>query len=502
MFSQTFGGGRRAAILINVFLMVGLAVAAAGILIYITGFTDVRTRIDLTEAKTYTLSQETVRLVENLDQDVEIITIFDATVQPWDREQVLPKVMEYTSDLLSEYRVRSDGRISVERLDPRHDGARVAELFRELGLKNYNMVVVRCGENRRLLGLTSDLAEVDLTQVQFGGGATLVSFLAEEALSSALYQVTQSKPIKLYVVTGHEEVSIDSGAPLEAGLFQSTLVQDNVNVEKLPLFSTRFVPDDADLVVLLNPQQAFVDEEKAALDDYMRRGGRMLVAIDPLGDDSLDPWFERLGVSIERNFICYDQGGMLKGAGPAETYVGNRQPGDYGDHPIIEDLKRSDDICIVINNGGVSAAPGLDSGRYASLLLSHPQAWGDIPLEDSPGGFTLEPRLGETTGQRAYAGVFEPAGEYDGSRLVYVAGVAWTTNLLLSKAPGNSKLLRRVVAWLAGRNKQVVHVPPRTPRVARVELRPEEYDDIFAYTVLYLPAGALFLALMVWFARR
>lgn len=500
--SQTFGGGRRFAILINVILMVGLAVAAAAIVIYLTGFTNFRHRIDLTAARTYTLSQETLRLLETLDRDVEILSVFDSTLQPWDPEQVFPKAMEYTSDLLQEYRVRSNGRLTAENLDPRHDASRVMDLFRELGLRSYNMVIVRSGKNKRVLSLQNDLAEIDVSQLSFGGPPVLVAYRTEEALSTALYQVTQDKPVKAYVITGHEEMSTDSGAPTEAGLVVSNLKQDNVDAEKLPLFSQRVVPQDADLVIVLNPRQAYVDDERAALDDYMRRGGRLLIAADPLADRSLDPWLLQLGLVIERNFICHSQGGALKDASPAETWVGNSSPGDFGRHPITDAMIQANDLMVIPLNGAVAGAPGTET-RFTSLLLSHPDAFGDVLKDDKePGNFIIEPRLGERAGQRAFAAALEPAGAHEGSRVVYIAGSVWCANKVLNDVVGNAKFLRRSVAWLTGRNKQVVHVPPRTPRVARAELRASEYDTIFAYTVLYLPAGALLLAVLVWFARR
>jgi hypothetical protein len=77
----TFGRGRRLTIFVNVVVMVVLAMTVAGIGIYLTGFTEIRRRFDLTSEHTYTLDIRTKRILGDLEKDVEIITAFDHV--PW-----------------------------------------------------------------------------------------------------------------------------------------------------------------------------------------------------------------------------------------------------------------------------------------------------------------------------------------------------------------------------------------------------------------------------------
>ncbi|MBI4878226.1 MAG: GldG family protein [Planctomycetes bacterium] len=502
--ARTFGRGRRLGILLNVLVMMGLAVAAAAIGIWLTGFTDLRRRFDLTQAETYTLRLDTTRLLEGLEEDVEIITIFDRLTWHWDVDQVRPKAMEYVVDLLQEYRVRARGRISVENLDPRIDFDRVRDLFTEHGLSQANVVIVRSGKSRRFLGLETDLAEFD-----FGAASPvfqptrLLAYTAEEALSSALFEVTQAAQPVVHVISGHGELSLSDASEMGGSYIGSTLTRDNFDVRPLSLIAERKVPEDAGALLLLGPQTAFLDEEIVALDAYLRGGGKMLVAVDPLGDRSLDPLFERLGLRLERNIMCYDQKGVLRGASVTEMWVGPARlgtPGTYGSHEITNTLAEDGVVFVVIRSAAVSPADEAIPW-FTSLLSSHPDTFGDIPDgQTKAGNYQQDPRL-ENAGQRCLGAAFEPGGAYAGARLVFVPSVAWVTNRALYNFPGNDTFLRRSAAWLIGR-KRSIQLPPRRPRAIVADLKPGEEDEIFRYTAVYLPAGALVLAFLVWLARR
>lgn len=495
--SQTFGGGRKFAIFLNVVVMAGLALGAAVLVVYLAGFTDFRRRFDLTQSGRYTLSQETVRLVSDLDQDVEIITLDEGVVHYSDPEGVVPAAMEYTTDLLQEYRVRSRGRITVENLNAAKDSDRVIELYRELGIRANYVVVVRSGDSRRILSVVGDLADIDASEVQMGRPPVLRAYRAEEAISSAIYEVTQEKRSKVYVTIGHGELAINSESPIGAARFAMALARDNLEVVPLSLFQTKFVPQDADLVVLLGPKEDLISEEVAALDQYLLRGGRLLYADDPqAGTHSLDPLWDRLGLVPSREIVCHTQNGTLRGPKAAELVIGPRSPGgDYGRHAITEGLSVEADLMVLLMSGAV--APNAETEpRFTSLAVSSADSF-----QDKNDDLIQQPRE-EIAGQRRLIGLLEPSGDYDGSRVIYVASMGWSTNVALNSGyHGNEKFVRRAVAYLTGKSR-TIRLPPRRPNVIKADLRLEEYDQIFAYVVIWLPLGAVILALLVWLARR
>ncbi len=499
---QTFGRGRRFAILINVVLMVTLALAAAGIGIYLTGFTDLRRRFDLTDANTYTLSAQTRSILESLQKDVEVITVFDKQTWWWDHDRVRPKAMQYVLDLLQEYRVRGRGRLAIENLDPGIDDERIRSVYEQYNLNAYNLVIVRHGDNKRILGLETDLADFDLgSYTPVVRPTRLKAYRAEESLSAAIHEVTKGEPPKIYALTGHAEMALSSGGGLGASLVAHTLGADNMIVEPLSLLAAGRIPDDASAVLMLSPSHPFTDEERVALDAYVRRGGRFFIALAPFAGHGLEEWLRELGVVLEAVVVCHTQSGTLTAAAASEMWVGGGAPGNYGIHPIVDALRIEGQPFKVIASGGIAAVAGREA-EFTSLMTSHPDAFGDLRSGegDRSNDFTLDPRI-EASGQRILGAVVEPK-ESNGARIVVLPGAASITNYTLAQSPGNETFLRRAVAWLIGTDKKVVTVPPRTPRANVADLREGEEDQIFLYTSVYLPLGALVLALLVWWARR
>ncbi len=502
MSAETFGRGRRFAIGANVLVMIVLAIAAAVLVVFVTGFTDLRRRFDLTQAHDYSLAPETVRILESLEKDVEITTVFDGATVPWDVHGEVARAIEYTRDVLQEYKVRAGRRMFVEHLDPKIDGARVRELVQELGLRTYNIVIVRCGTRRRVLGLQSDLAEFDNLQPQpMQQPVILKGFRAEEAISSALYEVLQERQPKVYVSVGHQEMSIEAGGPNDAALLAQSLTRDNVDVRPISLLTAREVPADADAVLILAPRQAYAEPERAALDAYLRRGGRLLVLLDPAGDKSLDPLLAAVGVEVDRAIVCKEWPAQLKGAEPDVHLIGQRAPGSFGAHPITASLDDANAIVSLAGSGSVRPLPQA-AGEFTSLLNSHPDAFADALQPDGkPGDHAFDQRVDGKRGQRTLAAAIEPTGDYAKSRLVVIPSSQLAGNKPLAELPGNDLFLRRVVAWLINK-KEFVQLPPRRPHTAAADLRPQEYDELFRYVVIFMPVGAVLLAAAIAFVRR
>ncbi|MFG0316335.1 MAG: Gldg family protein, partial [Planctomycetota bacterium JB042] len=321
----------------------------------------------------------------------------------------------------------------------------------------------------------------------------------------AIFDVTRDERATIYTITGHEELSVASAADLGGSLLAAALGADNAAVEPLSLVARGEVPDDAAAVLLLGPQHSstFLDEEKTALDAYLRRGGKLLVAVDPLGNRQLDETiFRPLGLELERNLICHTQKGVLRGSGVTEMWVAGREaPGRYGRHEITRTLIEDNEVFMVVRSGGVSAAPGHEAA-FTSLLLSPEDAFGDLPKSEiESGDLKQDPRI-ESEGTRTLAAAIEPTGPYAGAKVVFVPAVPWATNYMIRRSPGNERFLRRAVKWLVGKGDASIVLPPQTVSTRIIEVPEGEEDSIFLYTAVYLPLGALALALVVWLARR
>lgn len=114
----------------NVALSVVIVLVLTGLLVYCAG--RVGWRRDTTAAGTYSLKPQTVTLIKNLPQKVEIVGLFTKAKQQQDkREREEDPAVRYQqiADLLQEYQEKSNGNVTVRMIDRINEPGKVDDLF-------------------------------------------------------------------------------------------------------------------------------------------------------------------------------------------------------------------------------------------------------------------------------------------------------------------------------------------------------------------------------------
>ena len=116
-------------------------------------------------------------------------------------------------------------------------------------------------------------------------------FRGEEAVTSALIEVTEDKAAVCYVTTGHGELGVEDASPARGmSLFSRQLRSRNFEVKQLDLSTTTEIPRDAAMVLIAGPMTPFSAQENARLRNYLyERNGRVLALLDPGREHGLEP---------------------------------------------------------------------------------------------------------------------------------------------------------------------------------------------------------------------
>lgn len=114
-----------------------------------------------------------------------------------------------------------------------------------------------------------------------------------------------------YFTVGHGELNETSQSPdrrVAHGLRQILSAQ-SFAVKDLGLADGlgTDVPDDATVVLVLGPRQPFLEAEIQALERYAKRGGHLLLALDPEADIDLSPLAAIAGLSWEPTILANDK---------------------------------------------------------------------------------------------------------------------------------------------------------------------------------------------------
>lgn len=108
-----------------------------------------------------------------------------------------------------------------------------------------------------------------------------VAFSGEEHFSSAIFAVTQSKPLKAYFLQGHGERSPNNTSDVEGFSKLADLFHRNyVATDTLRLLGTNAIPPDCNLLVIAGPRAEFNTNELNTISQYLDQGGRLFALFD------------------------------------------------------------------------------------------------------------------------------------------------------------------------------------------------------------------------------
>lgn len=121
----------------------------------------------------------------------------------------------------------------------------------------------------------------DMLQSQYGislqtllNGELVYYFQGERVLTSAIEYVTLESIPHGYILEGHGE------AKLPDSVLQY-LTESNLETEALNLIKAESIPEDANALVLVNPQSDLSDKELSAIRTWMQKGGSLLLITAP-----------------------------------------------------------------------------------------------------------------------------------------------------------------------------------------------------------------------------
>jgi ABC-type uncharacterized transport system len=223
-------------------------------------------RFDLTPGKYYTLSQHSLRILDQIDKDVKVVGFFG-------REDARNN---YLRDLFWRIEDRQP-KIKTRLVDLNRNPA----LARSYQADAYGSVVVECGPRRKVF-----------------------SNAREEILMAAILQVTRDYEKTVYVLTGHGEADInESDRNRGYSTLKNVLQQEFYHVKPLALFGAQQIPADAAAILIAGPRRDLLPEEELKLDRYLRSGGAILVLLDPGASPSMAAFLHRYRVDTPAEVV-------------------------------------------------------------------------------------------------------------------------------------------------------------------------------------------------------
>ena len=187
----------------GVFLL--LCVALFGLVNYL-GFRHYH-RWDWTSGGSYSLSDQTEKLLGDLKEPVEVVVFLSPGDELFDR----------VKGLLTAYADSGDNNLTVEYIDPDRQKAKTEMLAKKYKVSLPNCVVFSSGEQSRYVE-KDQMVEYDFAGYQYGQLPKVKTFKAEEAFTNALQAVLDPATPVIYFTEGHGEKGSEKGAGRGEGM--------------------------------------------------------------------------------------------------------------------------------------------------------------------------------------------------------------------------------------------------------------------------------------------
>jgi len=453
-------------------------------------------RLDFTEAKLHSLSDQSIQVLKNLKRDVQIKGFFREGNYGRSKLEDLLKNFSYYSN-----------KIKYEFIDPD---------------KNPGLV--------KAYSITQD----GTTILEAGDKENRITNSTEEDLTNALIKATRESKKVIYFLEGHGEHSVEQTEDIGYSFAKDELQKLGYEAKKLTLALSETFPQDCALLVIPGPQKDLLPNELETIQSYIHKGGRVFFMADPEVAPGLAPYLGGLGVKLE-NDVVVDTISRLFGGDYFMPVIT-----EYETHEITRNFRYATFYPYARSVEPVEPTP---EGMTISILgKTSPNSWSERQLDqkqvtfdkgkDRQGPIPLavvatiqaKPEEKKTETQEAAGEKSEPQNPAEQKkadekkneekkpeetpvpepkkegRLAVFGDSDFASNRYYGLS-GNGNFFLNAVNWLT-EESDLISIQPKTSSPRTVQFTPSQGRLIFFVSVVILPLIILIFGISVWLRRR
>jgi len=407
-------------------------------------------RLDLTEDQRYSLSDATTDILENLDEPVTVTSYFSEDLPP-----DIEKVRQDFKEMLIEYSNRSNGQVVYEFLNPNED----QETEMKAQQNGITPIMINVRDKDQLKQQKAYLGAL----LQMGDKKEPIPFIQpgaamEYALSSGIKKISVKNRPVVALLQGNGEPNLQALQQLQT---QLNVMYD---VKTVNLSDTSGVPFEYKTLAVIAPTDSIIDRDFDYLDEFIGRGGRLLLAINNVKGNfqtasgealntGFSDWLSKYGVSIEDNFVLdancssvmvQQQQGMFRMNTPV-SFPYLPIISKFSDHPITKGLESvifpfASSLTITPRDTSISFTTIAHTSEKSSLetlplFFNIQKQWGssDFQMSKIPVAVAMEGKIANNTYTKMVVfsdGDFAVNGEGQAAQQLQPDNVSLMTNSL------------------------------------------------------------------------
>lgn len=435
-------------------------------------------RVDLSPAARYSLSEPTLSLLRGQSAAVEL-TI---TLTPDD------PFFDPLRHLLDTYRAATP-LITSRRIDPKKEPIALQAETRASAAVDVALIARR-GE-KRIFVTRDKFTRTDPAQARRS---------MEQTISNAIADALDELQVRVCFPTGHGEPSIDDVGTEGLAPLRDHLKRLGFSATRKPLD----VPEPSaelsgcSVIVVAAPLRPYPREHERALLEASKSGSQLILVLPPIIDQDgsivgsgLDALLGEFGLGLERGFLIEEDPSRRLPEGMGEIFFAEPEV-----HPVTEGLSRRDERRdarpLVVTAGAITIR---DPSTAQRLLGTSPQA----RLLRSLSSPEVEGRRESHVVGAVAEHLSKPAAVSQKLALFSYG------NLLYSVADpttiANRILLENSLDWIASR-KSKLSLPSAPRSHEPLTFTEESLGAVLRYVLVYIPSSTAALGVLVLFLRR
>ena len=444
-------------------------------------------RFDLTQNKSYTVSQQTMDVISRIDSPLSIVVLRSPSTDPTSAD--------WRSDLLLDQYQRLSKHITVEYINPiEKPSAKSKYQMTQVG-----EIIFSYGQGKQVRVYRKDLTTQSKVTAE-------PLFVGEEKFTQAIYTLLEQESYVVYFTVGHGERRLQDRGGEGLSYVKTYLENENYKVIDLNIILEN-IPTDASLIVIASPVETFSDFEMEKLDNYVKTGGKLLVLYDSFMDRSnfnsnLDIFLSDWGFKTKNDYII----------DPVSSVVipVNVVP-QYTTHPITQTLKEGNVFACLVVARSILSGESKYSGSFDNIITTSPQGYGKEEATFDLSRARFNPRT-DIAGPLplAIAGTYDIEGRDVPARIVVFGDATFALNAYINPDQGqsvdvafagNKDLFMNTVAYLL-EARQKITIRPKEASIKNLTLTTTQTNFIRYVAQIGLPCLFGILGILIWFLRR
>lgn len=439
--------------------------------------------LDLTKSSVFALQEDTKTYIRDLDKKVNIYIL-----QEESRFESNDEYYVQANKLIRQIEQENDN-ITLKYVDLTSNPTFTAK-YKNVDWTKSHLILVESGEDYRAID-ADDLFEYDQETYYYYGTYQITSQHVEQAVVTAILNVTTEEKVKVTVLSGQGEQ--------DCSTFTTLLSNNAYEIEEVSLLTGK-ISEDSQFVIIFDPSTDIDDDVYNTLSDWLYNDGNYGHTLVYLPNDqkdqsefkNLNNLLEEWGLEVEDGYIYEtDINHMTNSQYPNLISIF-----DY-DNPDYTDGVRDTSIPVVLFYS--MPVRIIDSSSAVSLLASSDSAvvWPRNAEEDwDPNEQTQEKLTG--------AALATKSSEAGDSHLLLIGSYdAWSNSALSSHSFNNAQYFVNLFNKIAQRDEIGITIEGKSLNNTELSITSQGLSTAISIVLRYvIPVAILLVGLVVWIKRR